>query len=170
MLRYDVLLNDGVRVFQVEDIQPSVRLSLLWLLLGSPCLDPWSLATLSWLVRRLHAMLFPVEAIRFTRLFDRDKTVSLILSLLYTNSSDCVTSFSFFRVRVRLHSTQLEALPQIRSYSDPSISCTTGSTTGALAPIALFCFTSSFKNTMFVRICIFYRSLSLMEQYDRQSC
>uniref|UniRef100_A0A8C4DIK9 ArfGAP with FG repeats 1a n=1 Tax=Dicentrarchus labrax TaxID=13489 RepID=A0A8C4DIK9_DICLA len=50
------------------------------------------------------------------------------------------------------------------------ISSTTGSTTGALAPIALFCFTSSFKNTMFVRICIFYCSLSQMEQYDRQSC
>lgn len=50
------------------------------------------------------------------------------------------------------------------------ISSTTGSTTGALAPIALFCFTSSFKNTMFVKICIFYRSLSRMEQYDRQSC
>lgn len=40
------------------------------------------------------------------------------------------------------------------------ISSTTGSTTGALAPIALFCFTSSFKNTMFVRICIFYCMLS----------
>lgn len=46
------------------------------------------------------------------------------------------------------------------------ISSTTGSTTGTLAPIALFCFTSSFKNTMFVRICIFYRSLSQMGQYD----
>lgn len=35
------------------------------------------------------------------------------------------------------------------------ISCTTGSTTGTLAPIALFCFTSSFKNATFVRIFIF---------------
>jgi len=50
------------------------------------------------------------------------------------------------------------------------VSFTTGSTTGALAPIALFCFTSSFKNTMFVWICIFYRSLSQMEQYASRSC
>lgn len=47
------------------------------------------------------------------------------------------------------------------------ISSTTGSTTGVLAPIALFCFTSSFKTTLFVRICIFYRSLSYMKQCDR---
>ena len=71
-----------------------------------------------------------------------------------------------FRVRVHPHNIQQEALQQIPSYSDPSNQLRYRVNWRACTYCTVFV-SQVALNTMFVRICIFYCSLSQMEQYDR---
>lgn len=92
-----------------------------------------------------------------------DRTAEEITSLSCFLTLLCTPLIPGFRSTSTVSSRRLLNKPLL--IASHLVSCPTGSTPGALAPIALFCFTSSFKKTtMFVRICIFYRSLSQTEQ------
>lgn len=91
-----------------------------------------------------------------------------LLNTSVLNDCVCISLFPL-RVRVHLHNIQPEAPQQIPSYSDPSNQLHYRVNNWHACTYCTVCFTSSFKNTMFVRICIFYRSMSQMEQYDNMT-